>query len=317
MSPDLRTAMEQAAPPLPLAVAFSGGADSTCLLHAAVRSWPGQVQALHVHHGLQAAADDFLAHCRRACDRLAVPLHVARLDASHARGESPEDAARQARYLALADLAIRHGVRTVLLAQHADDQVETMLLALSRGAGLPGLAAMPASFERHGMRFERPLLAVPARAIREWLAVEGIEFVDDPTNADTRFTRNRIRHALMPALEAAFPSFRDTFARSARHAAQAQQVLRSVAEDDLRALDGRMSIDGLQRLPRERQANVLRHWLRSAHAASPSEAQLAELLDQVAACVTRGHSIRIAVASGRVEREGAVLRFVVPAPSRE
>ena len=125
------------------------------------------------------------------------------------------------------------GCKSVRLAQHADDQVETMLLALSRGAGLPGLAAMPQRFLRDGMHFERPLLGASGAAIRAWLAGEGVSFIDDPTNADTAFTRNRIRHELLPALEKAFPQFRETFARSARHAAQAQELLAALAADDL------------------------------------------------------------------------------------
>ena len=161
-------------PSLPLAVAFSGGADSTALLLAAAQAWPGQVHAIHVHHGLQAAADDFERHCMAVCEQAGVPLHALRVDARHASGESPEDAARRARYRALAGAAQANGLACVLLGQHADDQVETLLLALSRGAGLPGLAAMPARFERHGMRFERPLLGTSGAALRQWLDDAGI-----------------------------------------------------------------------------------------------------------------------------------------------
>lgn len=294
---------------LPLAVAFSGGADSTALLHAAVQAWPGQVRAIHVHHGLQAAAEGFVRHCETACAALGVPLEVVRVDARHAPGQSPEDAARLARYSSLAAAAAKQASRCVLLAQHADDQVETLLLALSRGAGLPGLAAMPARFERHGTLFVRPLLAVPGAALRRWLASAQVPFIEDPTNADTAFTRNRIRHGLLPALEAAFPPFRDTFARSARHAAQAQQLLDELAAQDLAAMNGTPVIAALRSLSRARQANLLRHWLRSSRAAQASAAQLEELLDQVQACATRGHCIRIKVAEGFVERDGERLAY--------
>lgn len=296
-------------PPLPLAVAYSGGADSSALLRAAARCWPGQVQAIHVHHGLQAAADDFTAHCRRTCADLQVPLHVRRVDARHAPGESPEDAARRARYAALADAARASDLACVLLAQHADDQAETLLLALSRGAGLPGLAAMPARFERHGMAFLRPWLQLPGAVLRQWLGEQGARFIEDPSNADTGYTRNRIRHQLLPALEQAFPQFRDTFARSARHAAQAQLLLDEVAAADLAGMGGAPLIAGLQALSRGRQANVLRHWLRTGHHAAASAAQMEELLDQLADCTTRGHRMRIKVASGFVARDGAVLSF--------
>lgn len=295
---------------LPLAVAFSGGADSTYLLHAAARRWPGSVHAIHVHHGLQAAADRFEQHCRAACGSLGVPLHVERVHARHGPGESPEDAARRARYQALAQQASSLGAHSVLLAQHADDQVETLLLALSRGAGLPGLAAMPASFERHGMRFLRPLLHLPAPAIRQWLMEQGTAFIEDPSNADTAFTRNRIRHQLLPALEQAFPQFRETFARSARHAAQAQELLTALADADLAAMGGAPQIAALRALPRARQANLLRHWLRASHGVSGSAAQMEELLEQVAACGTRGHAIRIKVATGLVQRQGDGLAYV-------
>lgn len=295
--------------PLPLAVAYSGGADSTVLLLAAARRWPGQVQAIHVHHGLQEAADAFAEHCRGVCAQLGIPLQVRRVHALHAPGESPEDAARQARYQALARAARDAGAQAVLLGQHADDQVETLLLALSRGAGLPGLAGMAPVFQRGGMVFVRPLLALGARSIREWIAEQGIAVVEDPTNADIGFTRNRIRHLLLPALEEAFPQYRETFARSARHAAQAQELLEAVAAEDLARMGGAPALTALQVLPRARQGNVLRHWLRSAHAASASAAQLEELLDQVADCTTRGHRIRIKVGNGFVERQGERLQY--------
>lgn len=297
-------------PPLPLAVAFSGGVDSTALLHAAAVLWPRQVHAIHVHHGLQAAADAFESHCVRAAQSAGVPLTVRRVDARHAPGESPEDAARRARYEVLAEAAREAGVACVLLAQHADDQVETLLLALSRGAGLPGLASMPRRFERHEVVFLRPLLAVPGAALREWLSSQAIPCIEDPSNADVRYTRNRIRHEVLPALEKAFPQFRETFARSARHAAQAQQLLDELAAADLAAMGGQPSITALQALGDARMANALRHWLRRAHGQQASAAQMDELVAQVRACTTRGHALRLKAGSGLVLRDGPRLRFV-------
>ncbi|MHB1124191.1 MAG: tRNA lysidine(34) synthetase TilS [Ramlibacter sp.] len=296
--------------PLPCAVAFSGGADSTALLAAAAQRWPGQVHAIHVHHGLQAAADEFERRCRATCEAWGVPLHVAAVDARHQPGESPEDAARKARYAALAQAAGAHALAAVLLAQHADDQVETMVLALSRGAGLPGLAAMPARFERHGVVFCRPLLQVRGDALREWLRAQAIPFAVDPMNADPAYTRSRIRHEVLPALQRAFPQFRETFSRSARHAAQAQQLLAELAAADLVLVGTPPAVAALRGLSRARQANVLRPWLRTAHDAAPRAAQLDELLDQVAACATRGHAIRIKVAAGRVELRAGALRYI-------
>ena len=296
-------------PDLPLGVAYSGGADSTALLLAAAQRWPGQVTALHIHHGLQAAADEFVRVCEATCARLNVPLQVLRVQAGNAAGQSPEDAARLARYAALARAATEKGLAAVLLGQHADDQVETFLLALSRGAGLPGLASMAASFERGGVLFLRPLLQVPAAALRGWLLEHEIPFVDDPTNSDERYTRNRIRARLLPALAESFPQFRETFARSAQHAAQAQALLVEVAREDLTRVGASPAIAALQALSAPRQANVLRHWLLESHGATPSAAQLEQLLSQIAACTTRGHRIHLKVATGHVTRAGTVLRY--------
>jgi tRNA(Ile)-lysidine synthase len=316
MGKTLAQAMAEFEPGLPLAVAYSGGADSTALLLACAEKWPGRVCAFHVHHGLQAAADAFEQHCREFCARLGVPLRVCRVDARHAPGESPEAAARHARYEAFQGLAQEDAapgaIENIAVAQQADDQVETLLLALSRGAGLPGLSAMPAQWARDGLRYHRPLLDVPGAELRDWLRARGVAWVEDPTNADEQFTRNRIRARLLPALAAAFPQFRDTFARSAAHAAEAQRLLDELAVDDLTHIGLPPQIARLQTLSRARQANVLRHWLRRAHATVPSAAQLQELLDQVAACTTRGHRIRLKVGTGFVERQGAVLAWYNP-----
>lgn len=294
----------------PVAVALSGGADSTALLLAARQCWPGQVRALHVHHGLQAAGDDFERHCLELCRALDVPLDVLKVQAHPAAGQSPQDAARRARYPALARGAAAQGCTMVLLGQHADDQAETVLLALGRGAGLPGLAAMPERFERDGMAFGRPLLAVPAAVMRQWLLAQGQAFVDDPSNQDEHYSRNRLRARLMPALAEVMPHFRETLARSARHAAQAQQLLDELARDDLQRIGSPPRLRDLQVLSTPRQANALRHWLASAHGARPSAAQLDELLVQVAACTTRGHRIELKVASGRVIRKSSELVYL-------
>ena len=300
-------------PGLPLAVALSGGADSSALLQACVQRWPGQLRAVHVHHGLQAAADDFEAFCRQLCGRLQVPLLVCRVDARPASGQSPEDAARQARYAALAQTVTRHWpeVRDVALAQHADDQVETLLIALSRGSGLPGLAGMPAQWTRQGLRWHRPWLPVAAADLRQWLRAHGETWVEDPSNQDPRYTRNRIRARVLPALDAALPGFRSTFARSAAHLAQAQALIDEVAAEDLARVGVPPVLQRLQSLSRARQAEVLRRWLRQQHQTTPSTAQLHELLDQIDACRTRGHRLQLKVGAGFVRREGEGLVFAL------
>ena len=317
MTRSLDQAMAAFAPALPMAVGLSGGADSTALLVACTERWPGQIAAIHVNHGVQDAADRFESHCIALCARLAVPLAVQRVDARASRGQSPEDAARVARYKAIEAVALagigQLAIQSIAIAQHADDQVETLLLALSRGAGLPGLAAMPAQWQRAGRLWSRPLLAVAGLDLRTWLQERGESWIEDPTNGDERFTRNRIRAQLLPALEAAFPGFRDTFARSSAHASQAQDLLAEMAQVDLAHVGTPPAITALQQLTVARQANVLRHWLRASHRCAPSTAQLHELQRQIAACTTRGHRIEIRVGGGFLRRSGACLDWYNPA----
>ncbi len=303
-------------PDLPLAVAYSGGPDSTALLLACAEKWPGQVTAIHIHHGIQLAADAFEQHCRACCASIGVPLTVTRVNGRHACGQSPEDAARRARYQAfealLLDKSVPAAIKSMAIAHHADDQIETLLLALSRGAGLPGLSAMPAAWVRGGASYHRPLLQVAASDIRAWLHDRGVAYIEDPSNADEQFTRNRIRARLLPALDASFPQFRATFARSAAHAAQAQQALLELAEQDLKSIGTPPVIADLQHLSPARQANVLRHWLHCTHEVVPSAAQLTELMDQVGACRTRGHRIHIKVGTGFAQRRGPLLHWYNP-----
>ena len=306
-------------PELPLAVAFSGGADSTALLWACAHEWPGQVRAVHIHHGLQDAADHFASHCQQVCERLKTTLVICHVNAHNAQGQSPEEAARTARYSALSHAVQTHpslqGVKAIAIAQHADDQVETLLLALSRGAGLPGLASMPAQWVRDGLHWHRPLLNVPGAKLRDHLRALKVNWVEDPTNQDEQFTRNRIRAQILPALERAFPQFRETFARSAAHAAQAQEILDEVAQADWlkvsqnQAGPGAPNIEALQQLSTARQSLVLRHWLKHTHQTTPSTVQLAALLSQIEACTTRGHRLDLKLGRGYISRQGAVLAW--------
>jgi tRNA(Ile)-lysidine synthase len=293
----------------PLAVGFSGGADSTALLAACAARWPGQVVAFHVHHGLQAAADDFERHCYAVCERLGVPLVVHRVDARHAPGDSPEDAARRARYEAFAEMARGGGAGCRCQVGSAGAprrrpgrNTAAGAFARCRAAGHGGDAgACPT-------QRARPLPAAAGGGWRRHPRMAGrpkrLPWIEDPTNGDARYTRNRIRAALLPALAQAFPQFRATFARSIGHAAQAQELLGELAAQDLEAVGDPPRIAALQALSRARQANVLRHWLMRAHACAPSAAQLDQLLDQVRACTTRGHRIHLKVGAGLAERQG-------------
>ncbi len=224
-----------------VAVAASGGRDSTALLHAtarAARQAGVQVVALHVHHGLNPSADDWLHHLQRQCARWArsgLPLRLVwqRLSGAPAKGESVEAWARRERYRALADMARGAGAGLVLLAHHRRDQAETFVLQALRGAGPAGLAAMPRQALRDGIAWCRPWLDQPAHAIEAYVARHRLSHIEDESNRDRRFDRNRLRLDVWPALLAAFPQAEATLMQAARQARWADALLEEVAAADL------------------------------------------------------------------------------------
>lgn len=305
-----RHGLQPPTPDQPLAVAFSGGLDSTALLHEAASLWPGAVCAIHVNHGLQALAGEFEAHCRRVCGAWGIPLAVQGVAVRCLPGDSVEEQARLSRYAALGASARALGAQVVWLAQHADDQAETVLLALSRGSGVAGLAAMGDRSQHADIVFGRPWLGVRQSLLRAYVSEQGLAFIDDPTNADTRFTRNRLRHDLMPVMTRAFPSMVEALGRTARHCAEANQLLQALAQQDLLTAGLPPKLAQVQSLPAARQANLLRQWLVEEAGRAPSTAQLDELRKQIAAATTRGHRIHLRVGSGWVQRQGNVLVFM-------
>lgn len=257
-----------------VAVAYSGGRDSTALLFAtlqAAREQGARVAALHVHHGLSAHADEWLAHCEQQCrvwarKGYAVEFHAKRLKLCLPRGVSVEAAARDARYMALAEMARDAGASLMLLGQHRRDQAETFVLQALRGAGVAGLAGMPMSFDRDGIVWVRPWLMRPREAIEAYLRRHRLRFVDDDSNDDPRYARNRLRLQVWPSLLQAFPHAEAVLADSAAWAAEADAVLREVAEQDLAELTSgqrdaaRLSVRALQAMSPGRARNVLRFW---------------------------------------------------------
>ncbi|MGG1943227.1 tRNA lysidine(34) synthetase TilS [Trinickia sp. NRRL B-1857] len=271
-----------------IAIAYSGGLDSTVLLDAAVRvAGAARCVALHVHHGLSPNADRWLAHCEASALSLA-----ARFDAEHVRvrrdnGESLEAAAREARYQALDAMCARNGAAVLWLAHHADDQAETVLLQLLRGAGVAGLAAMAPQRvdESSAVRRVRPFLPLLRAQLNRYAALRGLRWIEDESNADTRYARNALRHDVMPALSTRFPGYRDALARTARHAAAAQRLLDDLAQIDLRTV-GRdegvaLSRKALTALDDARATNLMRVWIRTAALPTPSAARLADMLRQL------------------------------------
>ncbi|WP_419144802.1 tRNA lysidine(34) synthetase TilS [Achromobacter deleyi] len=298
-----------------VAVAFSGGADSAMLaVHAAAVAVPLGigVALFHVHHGLQADADAWALQARALGDKLSLPVLEARVQVEQAAGKGIEAAARDARYAALAQLAREQGIGHVLLAHHRNDQAETVLLRLLRGTGLAGMAAMAPSSRRDGVVYLRPWLEQDrATILRAADAVEaacGWRAVQDPTNADPRYTRAALRELLAPALDARWPGWRGIVARHARHMAQAAEILDEVAREDFAALEpspdgASFSLQAWRGLSPARQAQVLRYWLESNGARMPTDARMADLLRQLRGLHSLGHDRQL-----RVEQAGHVIR---------
>jgi tRNA(Ile)-lysidine synthase len=263
----------------PLCVAYSGGADSTALLGllAELPQVKPRLRALHIDHGLHADSRSWQRVCRAGCRALGVPFATRRLDLPRSRGQSLEAVARTGRYAALAD-SLRSG-EVLLTAHHLEDQLETVLLQLLRGAGLPGLAAMPAVMPLGSGVLVRPLLTVPRAQLRAWVQARGLRCVEDPANVDPRFDRSYLRHEVLPPILSRWSGAARTVARSARHIAEAQQLLQELARADVaRAADGaELAVVALRALPLERRRNALRFWIGQFGVAVPDARRLEEI----------------------------------------
>ncbi len=262
-----------------LVVGYSGGLDSTVLLHvlAALRGPLGfTLSALHVHHGLSANADAWAAHCRRTCAGLEVPLRVERVAVTRA-GAGPEAAARAARYAAFAAL----DADGLALAHQRDDQAETVLLQLLRGGGPRGLAAMPEAraLGSGGPRLIRPLLDMSRAELEAWGREHGLAWIEDESNRHTHLARNALRQEILPRLGQHFPDAVPALARAAAQFAEAAALLDALADLDAGA-PGELEVRHLAALPEARARNLLRRRLEAA-GASLSQDGLREALRQI------------------------------------
>jgi len=304
-----------------VAVAYSGGRDSTALLHAtAVQAAAGmgvQVCALHVHHGLSPQADAWLAHGQQQCADWAaagLPLsfHAQRLVGAPAPGQSVEAWARAGRYEALAEMAAAQGCTLLLLAHHRRDQAETWLLQALRGAGSAGLAGMPHRQQRGGLIWARPWLDHPRSAIEAYVAAHGLSHIDDESNEDARYARNRIRLQLWAGLSDAFPHAEASLAQAAAWAQQALSLQREIATEDIgRWADaGGLRQAALAELSDARASNLLRAWLLQ----TLGQAAPASLVQRLLAELPGAHAGYWPVPGGRLQLYRGRLSLLAATP---
>ena len=281
--------MRELPPDSSLVVGFSGGLDSTVLLALAAR-WSKEqgvsLRAIHIAHGLLAAAEDWPAHCAQVAEQLGVPCQTIAVQVKLGPRVSLEAAARDARYQALADAMQPNDI--LLTGHHLDDQAETLLLALKRGAGIAGLAAMPErkpfGEQKKNNQQWRPLLTCSRHSLEAYAKLHQLSWVEDPSNNDDAFDRNFLRNRILPGLLAQWPSFNHTLARSAELCAEQMDLAQEVAGQDLPGLMNEQSglmIAGLQALSPARRSNVLRHWLQ-LHQIHPGRSQLQAIWQEVA-----------------------------------
>ena len=275
-----------------IGVAYSGGLDSSVLLQVAKKYTAKHdiaLHAFHIHHGISPNADAWLEHCRVKCVSLGVIFDSRHVNVEKKDKGGVEEAARNKRYAALGDLCREHHVSLLLTAHHQDDQAETVLLQLLRGTGVAGLSGMdivnvaPDLLGDTNLVMVRPLLTLTREDLDCYAVSEGIAYIDDESNADTRYARNALRHKVMPSLAECFPGFQERFARTAQHAQSAQRLLIELAAQDLAQCqeDECIDVNQLRALSEGRSYNLLRYWFGLRGIRMPSTSWLSEMRMQL------------------------------------
>ncbi len=268
----------------PYYVAYSGGLDSHVLLHTlfSIKSeLSNEIHALHVNHGLHVAADDWVVHCENTCKNLKIDFTALKIEQPCPQGESREAWARQRRYQLLAAQITDDAV--LLTAHHRDDQAETLLLQMTRGAGVKGLAAMPAVKRRGRLWHLRPLLDINRRQLLDYAKQHRLKWIEDDSNSDLAYDRNFFRQEILPTLAQRWPNIATTLSRVAAHQAEAMLLLDELAESDLSAcIDNdrqRLNLEKISILSSARQANIIRCWLRQRDQPVPDTRKMQEILN--------------------------------------
>lgn len=268
-------------------LAYSGGVDSHVLLHLLATSDADaltDVHVVHVDHGLHVESIQWAQHCAEISSQLNIDFHCLKAEVVNINTLGLEAAAREARYKAISSLVANNGL--LLTAQHQQDQAETLLLQLMRGAGPNGLAAMNKQSSLGKLTILRPLLEVSQQDIENYARQHDLQWIDDPSNVETRWNRNYVRHNIWPLIEQRWPSAAKTICRSAQHCQEASELMTEMAQNDLIGLDVdsnnlSLSVANLLLLSGARQRNVLRYFIESNHFDLPSAAILQEIIDEV------------------------------------
>nr|QLG20393.1 tRNA(Ile)-lysidine synthetase [uncultured bacterium]QLG20606.1 tRNA(Ile)-lysidine synthetase [uncultured bacterium] len=273
-----------------IAVAYSGGLDSTVLLHALVRvqleadiSARLNISAIHINHGLSPSADAWERHCQSFAEKSGVPFLVAKVKVQSGSGDGIEATARKVRHEAL----FLHATDLICMAHHADDQAETVLHNMLRGAGLRGASGIP---EFHG-RVLRPFLSLRKETLRNYALAHELSWVEDESNSDRYFTRNYLRHEVLPDMSAKFPAAVEQISRVARRFSEAQVLLDELALQDLKksALVFPVEILVLRDLTELRARNLVRSLLSAQQVQLPDERRLNEFIRQVRTAASDRH----------------------------
>jgi len=271
-------------------VAYSGGMDSHVLLHLlanARKQHAFSLSAVHIDHGLQRQSAEWVQHCRDTCAALSVPFETRKISVTNISRDGLEAAAREARYASLKEMLFPGEV--LLTAQHLDDQSETVMLQMLRGAGIAGLAAMPERAAFGAGELIRPLMSHARSSLRAYAEQHDLQWLSDPSNTDQRIRRNYLRSEIFPRLEGLWPDARNVLSRVAAHSAEAHELLAEIATADLAACrfqgqaqyPNMLSVEAVNNLQTARQRNLIRYWLKFQGYMMPSMRRLEELIRQV------------------------------------